>query len=46
MPEGTRPEDYKKAKEKADEQLKNILDEYQYDTSDAMSMAGMSPLQL
>ena len=43
MPEGTRPEDYKKAKEKADEQLKNILDEYQYDTSDAMSQAGMSP---
>ena len=43
MPEGTRPEDYKKAKEKADEQLKNILDTYQYDTSDAMSQAGMSP---
>ena len=39
MPEGTKPEDYKKA----DEQLKNILDEYQYDTSDSMSQAGMSP---
>ena len=28
MPEGTRPEDYKKAKEKADKQLANILDTY------------------
>jgi len=43
MPEGTRPEDYKKAKEKADEQIKNILDTYQYDTSDAMGQAGMNP---
>ena len=43
MPEGTRPEDYKEAKEKADEQLKNILDTYEYDTSDAMSQAGISP---
>ena len=46
MPEGTRPEDYKKAKEKADEQLKNILDEYQYDTSDAMSHGRYESLQL
>ena len=39
MPEGTRPEDYEKAKEKADKQLENILDTYQYGTSDG----GISP---
>ena len=30
LPEGTRPEDYRKAKEQADEQLANILDTYDY----------------
>jgi len=43
MPEGTRPEDYEKAKKKADEQLKDILDTYEYDTSDAMGQSGMDP---
>ena len=37
MPEGTRPEDYEKAKKKADEQLEGILNTYQYDTADAGS---------
>ena len=39
MPEGTRPEDYEKAKKKADAQLANILDTFDYE-SDA---AGFSP---
>ena len=39
MPEGTRPEDYEKAKEKADKQLENILDRYEYGDSDQ----GISP---
>ena len=43
MPEGTRPEDYEKAKKKADDQLANLLDTYQYDDSNAMSQSGMSP---
>lgn len=30
LPEGTRPEDYRKAKEQADKQLSNILDTYDY----------------
>jgi hypothetical protein len=39
IPEGSRPEDYKAAKEKADKQLEGILSRYDYE-SDA---AGMSP---
>jgi len=39
MPEGTRPEDYEKAKEKADKQLANILDTYDYEGE----AAGISP---
>ena len=39
MPEGTRPEDYKKAKEKADKQIENILDTYDYEGE----AAGISP---
>jgi len=39
LPEGTKPEDYKKAKEKADEQLSGILNTFDYE-SDA---AGISP---
>lgn len=39
MPEGTRPEDYKAAKEKADKQLANILDTYDYEGE----AAGISP---
>ena len=39
MPEGTRPEDYEKAKKKADEQLANILDTYDYEGE----AAGISP---
>jgi len=39
MPEGTRPEDYKAAKEKADKQLENILDTYDYEGE----AAGISP---
>lgn len=39
MPEGTSPEDYKKAKEKADAQLANILDTYDYEGE----AAGISP---
>tara|TARA_Y100001951_G_C11241297_1_gene240642 strand:- start:83 stop:1003 length:921 start_codon:yes stop_codon:yes gene_type:complete len=39
MPEGTRPEDYKKAKKDADEQLANILDTYDYEGE----AAGVSP---
>jgi len=39
MPEGTKPEDYKAAKEKADEQLANILDTYDYEGE----AAGISP---
>jgi hypothetical protein len=39
MPEGTRPEDYKKAKKEADEQLANILDTYDYEGE----AAGISP---
>ena len=39
MPEGTKPEDYRKAKEKADEQLANILDTYDYEGE----AAGISP---
>ena len=39
MPEGTRPEDYKKAKEEADKQLANILDTYDYEGE----AAGISP---
>ena len=39
MPEGTRPEDYKEAKEKADKQLENILSTYDYEGE----AAGISP---
>ena len=39
MPEGTRPEDYEKAKEKADKQLANILETYDYEGE----AAGVSP---
>jgi hypothetical protein len=39
MPEGTRPEDYEKARAKADKQLEGILNTYDYE-SDA---AGVSP---
>ena len=39
MPEGTSPEDYKKAKEKADKQLANILETYDYEGE----AAGVSP---
>lgn len=39
MPEGTSPEDYKKAKEKADAQLANLLDTYDYEGE----AAGISP---
>jgi len=39
MPEGTRPEDYEKAKKKADDQLANILDTYDYEGE----AAGVSP---
>tara|TARA_R100000149_G_scaffold34714_1_gene13307 strand:+ start:2042 stop:2980 length:939 start_codon:yes stop_codon:yes gene_type:complete len=39
MPEGTSPEDYAKAKEKADKQLANILDTYDYEGE----AAGISP---
>jgi hypothetical protein len=39
MPEGTRPEDYKAAKEKADKALANILDTYDYEGE----AAGISP---
>lgn len=39
MPEGTTPEDYKAAKEKADKQLANILDTYDYEGE----AAGISP---
>ena len=39
MPEGTKPEDYKAAKEKADKQLENILDTYDYEGE----AAGISP---
>ena len=39
MPEGTRPEDYKAAKEKADKQLANILETYDYEGE----AAGISP---
>jgi len=39
MPEGTKPEDYKAAKEKADKQLANILDTYDYEGE----AAGISP---
>ena len=39
MPEGTKPEDYKAAKEKADKQLANILDTYDYEGE----VAGISP---
>jgi len=39
MPEGTRPEDYKVAKEKADKQLANILETYDYEGE----AAGISP---
>ncbi len=39
MPEGTRPEDYKKAKKDADEQLANILNTYDYEGE----AAGVSP---
>jgi hypothetical protein len=39
MPEGTRPEDYKEAKEKADKQLENILESYDYEGE----AAGISP---
>lgn len=39
MPEGTKPEDYKVAKEKADKQLANILDTYDYEGE----AAGISP---
>jgi len=38
LPEGTRPEDYRKAKEQADKQLANILDTYDY--SDTASSVG------
>ena len=40
MPEGTTPEDYRKAKEAADKQLENILDTYDYTAS---NMAGVGP---
>ena len=39
MPEGTRPEDYASAKEKADKQLENILNTYDYESE----AAGISP---
>jgi len=39
MPEGTKPEDYKKAKEKADKQLENLLSTYDYEGE----AAGISP---
>src|SRR6056300_1383286 len=39
MPEGTRPEDYAAAKEKADKQLENILNTYDYESE----AAGISP---
>jgi len=39
MPEGTRPEDYKAAKEKADKQLENLLSTYDYEGE----AAGISP---
>jgi len=39
MPEGTSPEDYKKAKEKADKQLASLLDTYDYEGE----AAGISP---
>tara|TARA_R100000005_G_C4960239_1_gene177209 strand:- start:223 stop:1179 length:957 start_codon:yes stop_codon:yes gene_type:complete len=39
VPEGTRPEDYAKAKEKADKQLANLLDTYDYEGE----AAGVSP---
>ena len=39
MPEGTRPEDYSKAKEAADKQLENILNTYDYESE----AAGISP---
>ncbi len=40
LPEGTTPEDYRKAKEAADKQLENILDTYDYTAS---NMAGVGP---
>lgn len=39
LPEGTRPEDYRKAKEEADKQLANVLDTYDYEAE----AAGVSP---
>ena len=39
MPAGTKPEDYAAAKEKADKQLENILDTYDYESE----AAGISP---
>ena len=39
MPEGTRPEDYEKAKKKADDQLANLLSTYDYEGE----AAGISP---
>jgi hypothetical protein len=39
MPQGTRPEDYAAAKEKADKQLENILNTYDYESE----AAGISP---
>ena len=43
MPEGTRPEDYAEAKKKADEQLKNILNTYDYEADAAGVNQTQSP---
>jgi len=43
MPEGTKPEDYAEAKVKADEQLKNILNTYDYEADAAGVSQGQSP---
>jgi len=43
MPEGTRPEDYAKAKEEADKQLQNILDKYDYEADAAGITQSSSP---
>ena len=43
MPEGTKPEDYAEAKKKADEQLKNILNTYDYEADAAGVNQTQSP---
>jgi hypothetical protein len=43
MPEGTKPEDYAEAKKKADEQLENILNTYDYEADAAGVNQTQSP---